>query len=430
MLQYENWVPKMRVFEFTNLPPSFFEKTGPVEAFLEKKTAHKCYLEAFDFCVLANEAKCSGTQKLIFRNLVVVTLRLCFFYYRHAELPLQEAPRDSSSSSPAVADPRELRAYCRQVCEELARQNIDRFLFSYLNKAIDDTLKTTMVEILNLMDTSKFKPQQMELVFRLMQEAREFTKGKNELVYGNMLLILTNYLHYSSMSQVLLRNFGTTWVYELFEMLLKNTERNVASDSAEQREKDILNCCFVHFICNFDFRRNMIDLDNAKLLSYAQRILHFEVASNPPVSPPLEIEKSYLGQTPAHLLSFLKDARADSLQYFRILNYLGAHLDGTRDAKHCFRRSPLANQKDLYTSSFDQMRDIIADELAFFPAHSPAATASSNTSPTASSGQKEARIDADYLQPVVVDVMAHVSALLSQQVDFFHRRKYGRVHQT
>lgn len=90
VLQYENWVPKMRTFEFVNLPPSFFEKTGPIEDFLDKRGGDDCYLESFDFCVLANEIKCGGTQKLIFRNLVVVTLRLCFFYYRHAELPLPE----------------------------------------------------------------------------------------------------------------------------------------------------------------------------------------------------------------------------------------------------------------------------------------------------------------------------------------------------
>lgn len=334
--------------------------------------------------------------------------------------------------SPLLPDAQELREYCRQVCEELARQNIDRFLFSYLNKIIDDTLKTTMVEILNLMDTGKFKIQQMELVFQLMQDAREFTKGKNELVYGNMLLILTNYLHCTNMSQVLLRNFGTTWVYELFEMLLKNTERNVIRDPNEQREKDILNCCFVHFICNFNFRRNMGDLDNSKLLSYARRILHFEVVSNPLVSPPLEIEKSYLGQTPAHLLSFLKDSRSDSLQYFRILNYLGAHLDGSRASKHCFQRSPLANQKDLYLTSFDKLRNIIADELAFFrPPQRPKPSSSRSPSRgTSSQNTAEAAMDTEYLLPVVADVMSHVSSMLSQQVDFFNRRKYGRTHQT
>ena len=86
ILHPENWLAKLKNFEFTSLPPSFFEKTGLIEDFLDKNWTNDCYLEDFDFCVLENEEKCGGSQKLIIRNLVVVTLRLIFFYYRYAEL--------------------------------------------------------------------------------------------------------------------------------------------------------------------------------------------------------------------------------------------------------------------------------------------------------------------------------------------------------
>jgi hypothetical protein len=86
VLHPENWLARLKTIEFTNLPPSFFEKSGLIEDFLEKNIINDCYLEDFDFCVLANEEKGGGTQKLILRNLVVATLRLIFFYYRYAEL--------------------------------------------------------------------------------------------------------------------------------------------------------------------------------------------------------------------------------------------------------------------------------------------------------------------------------------------------------
>ena len=86
VLHPENWLSKLKSFEFTKLPPSFFEKSGLIEDFLDKNLNDDCYLDEFDFCILANEAKGGGTQKLVFRNLVVSTLRLIFFYYRYAEL--------------------------------------------------------------------------------------------------------------------------------------------------------------------------------------------------------------------------------------------------------------------------------------------------------------------------------------------------------
>jgi hypothetical protein len=264
-----------------------------------------------------------------------------------------------------VATP-QVKDFCKKVCIELSAQNIEQFLFKYLNLPIDDTLKTTIVEILNSMAVSTFKLKQIEQIFKLMQDAMDFTKGKNELVYGNLLLILTKFLCTSTFAQNFIEKFGSQWVYELFEMLQKNSHRNVINDKNEQQEKDILNCCFLHFICNFEPLMQIIELDQAKLLDYGTQILHNEITSNPLVSPPLEIEKSFLGNSPKNLLNFLQESKADSLQYFRILNYLTSHLDGTQSSKNCFKENIIVNQKDLYLSSFDKMRDIIMDELLFF----------------------------------------------------------------
>ena len=259
-----------------------------------------------------------------------------------------------------------VKDFCKKVCNEFSSGDIERFLFNFLTKPIDDTLKTTIVEILNSMNVGSFKLKQIEQIFKLMQDAMDFTKGKNELVYGNLLLILTKFLCTSNYAKNFIETFGSKWVYELFEMLQKNSHRNVINDKNEQLEKDILNCCFLHFICNFEPLLQIIELDQAKLLDYGTKILHNEIASNPLVSPPLEIEKSFLGNNPKNLLNFLQDSKADTLQYFRILNYLSSHLDGTQSSKNCFKENLIVNQKDLYMSSFDKMRDIIMDELLFF----------------------------------------------------------------
>lgn len=401
LLRPENWLSKLKTFEFTNLPPSFFEKTSLIEEFLDKNLNDDCYLDEFDFCIIANETNSGGTQKLIFRNLVVVTLRLIYFFYRNAELSAQNKKlvktnseilrfkernaimrkMSRSSSGKSVKQRRVanqgfqnqgfqptpmVKDFCAKVCVELSANDIYRFLFGYLKMSIDDTLKTTIVEILNSMDVTTFKLVQIESIFHLMQEAKDFTKGKNELVYGNLLLILTKFLCCSSYAENFIKNFGSEWVYELFEMLRKNTHRNVIHDANEQREKDILNCCFLHFICNFSTFMELIELDQNKLLNYGHQILKNEICSNPLVSPPLEIEKSFLGDDHKNLISFLHDSKADTLQYFRILNYLASSLDNTQLSKNCFKGNLLVNQKELYYTSFDKVRDILMGELLFF----------------------------------------------------------------
>jgi hypothetical protein len=321
-----------------------------------------------------------------------------------------------------------VKDFCQKVCNELSSGDIERFLFNYLTKPIDDTLKTTIVEILNSMAVGAFKLKQIEQIFNLMKDAMDFTKGKNELVYGNLLLILTKFLCTSSYAKNFIEKFGSQWVYELFEMLQKNSHRNVINDKNEQREKDILNCCFLHFICNFEPLMQIIELDQAKLLDFGTQILHNEITSNPLVSPPLEIEKSFLGNNPKNLLNFLQESKPDSLQYFRILNYLSSHLDGTQSSKNCFKENLIVNQKDLYMSSFDKMRDIIMEELQFFSEKTTKNAVSSLYSSTQESKINEgqtSKTDFTHLQPIITDVATRISDILNQQVEFFDRRKYG-----
>jgi hypothetical protein len=464
----------LKTFEFTNLPPSFFEKTSLIEEFMDKNINDDCYLDEFDFCIIANETNSGGTQKLIFRNLVVVTLRLIYFYYRNAELSsdnkkltsknsenhkfskernsILKKINNSQSKSSNSSNQKHLQVggflkkgfdpvpllkdFCSKVCVELSANDIERFLFGYLKMSIDDTLKTTIVEILNSMDVTMFKLVQIESIFHLMQEAKDFTKGKNELVYGNLLLILTKFLCCSSYAENFIKNFGSEWVYELFEMLQKNTHRNVMHDPNEQREKDILNCCFLHFICNFSTFMELIEMDQSKLLNYGHQILKNEITSNPQVSPPLEIEKSFLGDNHKNLISFLHDSKAETLQYFRILNYLASCLDGTQLSKNCFKGNLLVNQKELYFSSFDKIRDIIMGELLYFsenPENSAASSKfqssnhSSKVSVQLTIGKHLHSMDVNEMTPTIMEIVGAVPDFLNQQVDFFEKRKYEMV---
>lgn len=259
-----------------------------------------------------------------------------------------------------------LIAYCNAIAEQLLEKGIKEILFNYLGKNIDDVLKTTVVEILNSMDVSKFSLKQINIIFKLMQDAKDFTKGKNELVYGNLLLVLTKSLCTSDVTNKLMEDLGAEWINELLEMLLKNTKRDVRNDENEQKEKDVLNCCFLHFICNSPSILDMPSLSIDSLIKTAKDLLKYECQTNPATSPPLEIEKSFIGDDIKVLTDFLSLSNPSSIQFFRIFNYISSKFDYTFFDKDSFRGNLFVNQKNLYTNSFSNLKRIILEELKPF----------------------------------------------------------------
>ena len=398
MLELKSCISRQKTLEFDGPPNSFFEKQGVVYEFLDNHSSEISCLQDFEFCVLNNNMGTFPPQKRISRNLSVCIFRLIYFYFRRASQGAAEAvlednqqtankrvisSRSSSNKKSHFSSSGEksktskssnlglsrggkrlnVTEFCRQMCKLFSAQNIDQTLFEYLMKNIDDVLKNVVVEILNSVDIASLKLKQVEIIFGLMQEAKDFTKGKNELVYGNLLLVLTKFLCSSDFASEFLENFGSEWIYELFEMLVKNAKRDVQNDFQEQKEKDILNCCLVHFICHNGSLIRNVQPNMDRILGYFRKILKYEVQFNPSVSPPLEIERSTLTEDTSHLLGFIKAGKVNSLQFFRILSHLANRLDSSVDPFYISHRALYMNQKDIYFSSLNRLRNSLLKEL-------------------------------------------------------------------
>lgn len=296
-------------------------------------------------------------------------------------------------------------------------QSLDELIFSCLDLPIDSNLKILMIEVLNLTDVTKLKMRRIGLIFKYMQDAEDFTKGQNELMYGNLLLLLGKFLCSFSSGPRLMDNVPREWVYELFSMFSKNCQRQVTHDSVEQQEKDILNCCFLHFICNVGHLIRTAETDMARIFAFARNILAAEISSNSGLSPLLDIEQSFIGDDIIHLKEFLRQSPPDSLQFFRILSCVTVRLAVPDLAQNHYQRKLMFTQSQLYESLFSHVRQLVLGELAPFP-HSHRAR-----DPSGSEGRLSSMVNFDELLEIVN--FRFLGFLIGRLLEFYDTFKRG-----
>lgn len=256
--------------------------------------------------------------------------------------------------------------FCRDLCKNFISQNLSDIIFGYLALEMDSSVKLLMIEILNLTNVSKFKVTHIELIFKFMQEVQDFTKGQNELVYGNSLLLLTKILVCSSFGSNFLKSFGQDWIFELMQMMVKNSQRKLKDNSPEMFERNILNCCFLHFFSNLSSLISKLEVDRGKLLNYSLSILQAEMGLDSQASPPLDIERSFVGRDIYNLDVFLSESQPTTFQFFRLLHLMGERVEFKNFQKDHYQKNLMISQRELYKSCFKNIQTLAQKEIANF----------------------------------------------------------------
>ena len=198
-------------------------------------------------------------------------------------------------------DDEQVRGICEYTCSILNEMNRDTVLFKCL-EIPNDKLKLIIVKILNAVNPKQYEEGQQKRFWAILKEHKNVGAGKNEIVIGTILLILTKVKQYLESSAP--RESGKTestnfiminyanFISIALEMMRKNMGRDLQSDLPEQKEKDILNLCIVVFLKAMTSGVIPPGIESTNNLDAISLILRDESMLNPKESQPAEVEKT------------------------------------------------------------------------------------------------------------------------------------------
>lgn len=170
---------------------------------------------------------------------------------------------------------RAVQKICIDTSKILNDMGRDLYLFNCL-EVQNDRLKLIIVKVLNSIRPEQYDDPELRKLWNILREHRNVGAGKNEIIIGTILLIMTKIKQHSEQEEKdsidypprdkaalatkdkqlissreklsFIRSNFANFVNLALELLKKNMSRDLKDDEEEQKEKNILSLCIIIFM--------------------------------------------------------------------------------------------------------------------------------------------------------------------------------------